>query len=102
MAVRGDRPIRKEISQRAERLVHMKIAVRNRDYGFFSAQPVSVQVYHKGYLISCNHDGYFEDEYDTDIIRSDDTIRTVWNTYEVCDKCNAYRQLGEEEWRDEV
>jgi len=79
----------------------MKVLVRSRDYGFFTSKPVTVQVRYKGELISCNHEGYYEDQHDYDIIRPDDTITTVWNTYEVCDKCNAYRQLGGEEWQDE-
>ena len=79
----------------------MNINVRNRDYGFLSCKPVTVQVFYKGELIHCNHDGYFEDEHDFEIIRSDDSIRTVSNRYEVCDKCNAYRLVGDEEWQDE-
>lgn len=79
----------------------MKIHVNSRDYGFFTTKPVTVQVKYKGELIGCNHDGYFQDDHDFDIIRSDDTIRTVSNRYDVCDKCYAYRLVGEEEWQDE-
>lgn len=76
----------------------MKVYVKLHDFGFWTSKPVTVQVKYKGELVSCNHDGCFEDTFDHDIIHSDDTITTVWTTYEVCDKCNAHRQLGEEEW----
>lgn len=86
----------------------MKIYVKHHDFGFWTSKPVTVQVvdWHKdegeGYkdVLWCNHDGYFEDTFDHDIIHPDDTITTVWNTYEVCDKCNAHRLVGEEEWQD--
>lgn len=80
----------------------MRIPVKNRDYGFLSAKPVTVYRIDDSGIVWCNHDGYFEDDFDHDIIHNDDTITTVWDTYEVCDKCRAYRLLGEEEWRDEL
>lgn len=79
----------------------MKVYVKSRDYGFFTSKPITVQVRRGGELVHCNHDGYQEDDHDFDIIRSDDTIRTVTNKYDVCDKCYAYRLTGDEEWQDE-
>lgn len=78
----------------------MRIAVKNRDYGFFSAQPITVYRMDDSGIVWCNHDGCFEDDFDHDIIHNDDTITTVWDTYEVCDKCYAHRLLGDEEWID--
>lgn len=79
----------------------MKIAVRNRDFGFWSAKPVTVQVKYLGHLISCNHDGYEEEDYVGEALRPDDTIRRWFEKHEVCDKCYAWRVKGDEEWNDE-
>lgn len=78
----------------------MKILVKNRDYGFFTAKPVTVQVKYKGQLISCNHDGYEQEDYHGEYLASDDTVRHYYERHEVCDKCHAWRVVGDEEWTD--
>lgn len=79
----------------------MNIYVRKRDFGFWTSKPVTVQVKYKGQLIACNHDGYFEDDLPQQRIGSDDTITEWTEKADVCDKCNAWKWAGEEEWRDE-
>lgn len=79
----------------------MKVLVRKRDHGFFSTHPVTVQVKYRDQLISCNHDGYEEEDYVGESIRPDDTVRRWYEAHEVCDKCYAWRVKGEEEWNDE-
>lgn len=79
----------------------MKILVKSKDYGFFTAKPVTVQVSYKGELIACNHDGYEEEDHVGESIRPDDTIRRWFEVHEVCDKCYAWRVKGDEEWNDE-
>lgn len=78
----------------------MKVLVRNRDYGFFSAHPVTVQVKYHGHLINCNHDGYEEEDYVGEMIGRDDSIRRWYEKHEVCDKCYAWRVKGEDDWND--
>lgn len=80
----------------------MKIAIRDRQYGFFSTQPITVQKLEDGLVTSCNHDGYYEEDLPQERIASDGTVREWTIKAELCDKCYAWRQVGEEEWHDEV
>jgi len=86
----------------------MKILVNNKDYGFFSAQPITVQVidWHRDEdepyedVLWCNHDGAEEEE---------DAIHHAFNNgsnseYTVsllkCNKCEAYKRADADRWED--
>lgn len=82
----------------------MKVVVQSKDYGFWTSKPVTVYRVEVdddySEIVWCNHDGYYEEEYEGEHNRSDGSV-TVWTErHEVCDKCNAWRTRGEDEWHD--
>lgn len=70
----------------------MKILIKNRDYGFFTTKPISVTKTEDGLIVYCNHEGAIVDVYEYPTGQTE--------TQELCDKCDAWRAVGESEWHD--
>lgn len=80
----------------------MNIHVINKDLGFFTQEPITVQRFHSfdRELEWCNHAGAETQETENTIYRPDDTD-TVWIAKTlVCDKCGAYQLPNDSFWYD--
>lgn len=87
----------------------MKIQVNSKDFGWLSAQPITIQKFdeydddgeHYQELLWCNHAGAEETTIDCGYPDSiigdfvDDDRQAL-----VCDKCESYRFLDRDEWED--
>lgn len=71
----------------------MKIQVNNRDYGFLSAQFITVYRTEDGMIVYCNHNGSEIDEYEYDDGHTEQR--------EVCDKCEAWRAVERLDWHED-
>jgi hypothetical protein len=51
-------------------------------------------------LVYCNHAGATEEDYENEIYYPEGPSQTYIATQLVCDKCEAYRYLGENYWHE--
>lgn len=79
----------------------MRIVVDNKDYGFFSEKPITVQVIdpNEG-VVWCNHDGAEEETVSFDHYNPDGQDMTHTENITYCDKCEAFKREYEDEWED--
>lgn len=77
------------------------VYVRSLDFGFWTAESVTVQKFDgNNDLLWCNHAGATEETEQNQIDRIDEPD-IVWESkVMVCDKCPAYRHVGDTEWHD--
>lgn len=83
----------------------MNIFVKAHDFGFWTAQPITVYRTEKDSglyrdITWCNHDGYSEEDLVQERIASDDTVHEFVIKAELCNKCLAWRERGENEWHE--
>lgn len=78
-----------------------KIYVRSFDHGFWTEEPVTVQIKYKGELISCDHAGAVEEESLSEMYNPVTEEHKQWTTnILVCDRCGAVNK-GDEVWENE-
>lgn len=81
-----------------------KIFINNKDLGFLTQEEVTVQRFEivdgERELVWCNHAGAIEESVENEMTNPNGHDITWWDKIVVCDKCEAYRFVGDNEWRD--
>lgn len=71
----------------------MQIHVKNKDYGFFSEQPITVTRLEDGEIVYCNHAQAVEEEFSQEFSFNDGTYVEVNKSFLKCYKCGAFKDL---------
>lgn len=78
-----------------------KIFVKTHDFGFWTQEPVTVQVKYNGELMSCDHAGATEEEIINEMYNPVTEEHKQWTTpILVCDKCGSTKRPDENWWED--
>lgn len=76
----------------------MKIDVNNKDLGFFTQEPITVQsITREGEVLFCNHAGAGEQDLISEMYNPVTEEHKQWTTSVlVCDKCGAVKRKYED------
>lgn len=78
----------------------IKIPVKNKDWGFWTEDAITVYRKENDEIIWCNHEGY-ETETEEHTTHRIGERNLTWETIiDTCDKCQAYRMNDDDYWQE--
>ena len=78
----------------------INIPVQNKNFGWWSQEPITVYRKEDDTIIWCNHHGATEECQENTIHRIDEPDIAWQTSVEICDKCQAYKIEGDGYWQD--